>query len=179
SPGADTRSKYPRLNPVLASDITITHFDASKKPIQSILMQTYYAYRQTPALQGEGQNHVGHIRLLSKSFPWSIDIVTKNNGTIMCGAVWEAVHGCLQEPIADSEWGILCNDKKLREKAEKAMRKRLEIDPQGRDKRMKRIDFLGEEKIFKGLEKDDEFERLRRLPGSQAEGEVWIVKMST
>jgi len=64
-------------------------------------------------------------------------------------------------------------DDDLREKIERAARKREEKD---NDKRLKRIDWLGDTTLFKGLEKDEEFERQRLLPCAQACPETWVVR---
>ena len=44
------------------------------------------------------------------------------------------------------------------------------------DKQLKRIDYLGEAALFKGLEKDDDFVKLRLLPGDKSIPETWVVK---
>jgi len=79
----------------------------------------------------------------------------------------------LQEPIADSEWGIAVNDKSKKDTIEKAAKARHEKD---KDVRLKRIDWLGETTAFKGLERDEEFEKKRLLPGTQARKETWVIK---
>lgn len=79
----------------------------------------------------------------------------------------------LQEPLADSEWGMIVLNDDLREKIERAARRREEKD---NDKRFKRIDWLGDATLFKGLEKDEEFERRRLLPCAQACPETWVVR---
>lgn len=164
-------SKYPNLNPILAADTTLLRFDTKKKPRTEILAATYYSNRHSPALA----TSTTHLRLVSKSFPWQIDIVSPTN--ITCEVVWDAIFAALQEPIADSEWGLIMTLKKPRETIENAVKKRLEMDP-GDDKRLKRIDFLGDATYFKGLERDDEYVKARTLPGSQGVPESWIVKLS-
>lgn len=114
-----------------------------------------------------------HIRLISKAFPWSIEI--KSTTPITCEAVWDALHSALQENIADSEWGMLAGEKKLRETIEKAAKKRGQSDA---DKALKRIDWLGDGTIFRGLEKVEDFQKIRLLPGSDPVAETWVVKMS-
>ena len=78
----------------------------------------------------------------------------------------------------DSEWGFIIKDKKLKESIEAAVKKRLEADPQG-DKRPKRIDYLGDVTLFKGLEKDEEYEKLRALPYAPTVAETWLVKLTS
>jgi len=80
----------------------------------------------------------------------------------------------LQEPIADSEWGIVCSlDNARRGTIEKAAKARMEKD---KVKKLKRIDWLGDKTAFRGLEKDDEFAKNRLLPEATACPETWVVK---
>jgi hypothetical protein len=82
----------------------------------------------------------------------------------------------LQQPIADSEWGIIVTDKKLRETIEKAAKKRADSDSDGR---LKRIDWLGPNTIFKGLDRMEEFQEARLLPGAEPCTETWVVKLGS
>jgi hypothetical protein len=102
------------------------------------------------------------MRLISKSFPWTIDIVSQDN--IRCEVVWDALYSALQQPIVDSEWGFMIRGYGLRETVENAVKKRLTAGGVKGDKHYKRIDFLGDETIFRGLEKDDELEKAMVLP---------------
>ncbi|KAJ7497647.1 hypothetical protein FB451DRAFT_1212248 [Mycena latifolia] len=150
-------AKYPTLNPALASDSTQIRYDVRKKARNEI----------APA-------SATHVRLISKAFPWSIDIMS--NTPVTCEAVWDALYAGLQQHIADSEWGIVIGDKKLRETIEKAARRRVESDP---DARLKRIDWLGGNTIFKGLDRMEEFQEQRLLPGEEPCVETWVVKLGS
>ena len=116
------------------------------------------------------------MRLVSKSFPWQIDILTPTNVT--CEDVWESVYAALQHPIADSEWGFIVKDAKHREAMEAAMKKRIEGDPNA-DKHPKRIDYLGNVTLFKGLGKDDDFVKLRLMPYAPGCTETWVIKLTS
>jgi len=109
------------------------------------------------------------MRLISKSFPWSIDIMY--TPLITCEMVWDAIYAALQEPLADSEWGLLLDREETRQRVERAAKKRSD-----RDKILKRIDWLGEKTLFKGLEKDEAFQRLRLIPGADPCAETWMVR---
>ncbi|KAF8800167.1 hypothetical protein BYT27DRAFT_7118072 [Phlegmacium glaucopus] len=163
-------SKYPTLNPSLAEDTTLLRFDVKQKPSATLLASTYYANRHNVALATPTR----HMRLVSKSFPWQIDIMTPTNVT--CEDVWESLYTGLQLPIVDSEWGFIIKDAKQKEAMEAAMRKRIEADPNA-DKRPKRIDYLGNMTLFKGLEKDDNFVKLRVMPHSPGCTETWVIKL--
>lgn len=96
---------------------------------------------------------------------------------LVCETVWDALYVGLQTCIEDSEWALILGLKKQREIMEKAAKKRLETEP-SEDKRLKRIDYLGEAILFKGLEKDEQFEKLRLMPGDKAIPDTWLVKFA-
>jgi hypothetical protein len=165
--------RYPNLNPLLASDTAMVRFDVRNKPEDSIPATTFHASRLTPAYSAP----VSSMRLLSRSFPWTIDIVGGPGNPITCEAVWQALHAALQEPIADSEWGFALSDRGRKEDIEQAAKRRLEDGDT--DRKLKRIDWLGDRTTFKGLDKDDDFAKRRLLPGSSPCAETWIVRFDT
>jgi hypothetical protein len=59
------------------------------------------------------------------------------------------------------------------------VKKRLTADGGKGDKHYKRIDSLGDETIFRGLEKDDEHEKAMVLLLSQGVMETWVIKLSS
>ena len=132
---------------------------------------TYYAYRHAHATATQAS----HIRLISKDFPWSIDIKTSGH-PVTCDDVWNALHAALQNPLADSEWGILSCDPSSAKKVQKAAKQRQsEID---KDKKgLKRVDWVGENFIFRGLERDDDFSKRRLVYLDSECEETWVVKM--
>lgn len=132
---------------------------------------TYYAYRHAHATVTQAS----HVRLISKDFPWSIDIKTPGH-PVTCDDVWGALHAALQQPLADSEWGALSHDPSKARKVQKSAKQRqTEIDKE--KKGLKRVDWVADSYIFRGLEKDDEFAK-RRLAYIDGEcDETWLVKM--
>lgn len=161
-------AKYPMLSPTLAHDSHPLQFDVAKQPRTVINPQVYSQTHGTPAFAYP----VMHMRLISKHFPWSIDIVTQT--PITCEAVWDAMHAALQEHLADSEWGCIASDKRQKETIEKAAEKRQESEP---ETRVKRIDWLGQNTVFKGLEKNEDFEKARLMPGSKPCPETWLIRL--
>lgn len=160
------QSKYPNLSPILAADTTLIQYDVRKTPLHGILFSTAAQLGSTLALSSSS----AAIRIISHSFPWTLDIPAP----VTCAAVFDGLHKMLQEPLADSEWGIVCIlDKSRRETIEKAGKARAERD---KEKKLKRIDWLGDKTAFKGLEKDDEFEKKRLLPEMAPCAETWVVK---
>ncbi|KAJ7187884.1 hypothetical protein C8R46DRAFT_1052962 [Mycena filopes] len=164
-------NKYPTLNPILASDSTPVRYDVRKKARNDIAPATYMPNRLLYATAGSAV----HVRLISKAFPWTIDIMSHT--PVTCEAVWDSLYAALQQYMEDSEWGMVVNtDKKLRESIEKTAKKRNESDP---DKRLKRVDFLGANTIFKGLDRMEEYTEQRLLPETEACFETWVVKLGS
>ncbi|KXN86241.1 hypothetical protein AN958_10319 [Leucoagaricus sp. SymC.cos] len=108
------------------------------------------------------------MRFYSKDFPWSLEINTPQKD-ISCSDIWNAIWALMQQPIEDSEWGLLCTSgeagKKRIEEIKKANKKRLDLNSFA-DKRILRCDYLGENVWFAGLEKDDDYAKARPLPGT-------------
>ncbi|KAF7305961.1 C2H2-type domain-containing protein [Mycena chlorophos] len=161
-------AKYPTLNPVLASDTTQVRYDVRRKAKSDIPGHIYAPNRGLFATSSSAS----HIRLISKAFPWSVEV--KSGVPITVEGIWDAIHTALQQHIADSEWGIIISDKKLREAIEKAAKKRSETDA---DPLLKRVDWLGTQTVFKGLDKFEEFTEMRLLPGMEPCTETWVVKL--
>lgn len=166
--------KYPNLHPILAADTTLARVDVRFDPSSEAAVPnaTYYAYRQAHATATQSS----HLRLISEDFPWLIDI--KANGhPVTCDDVWNALYAALQQPLADSEWGVLSHDPSKTKKVQKAVKQRQsEID---RDNSLKRVDWVADSHFFRGLEKDDGFTK-RRLAYADSEcEETWVVKMTT
>ena len=164
--------KHSSLHPILAADTTLARVDVRAQPSSEAALPnaTYYAYRHAHATATQSP----HVRLISKDFPWSIDIKTKGH-PVTCDDVWNALHTALQQPLADSEWGALSHDPSRAKKVQKAAKQRQsEID---KGKGLKRVDWVADSFIFRGLEKDDEFAK-RRLAYVDSEcEETWVVKM--
>jgi len=163
-------AKYPGLNPVLADDTTLLRYDTKVKPPSTIQGPIYLTHRHEPALRKETK----HMRIISKSFPWQIDIITPINVTVE--DVWMSVYTALQQPIVDSEWGFIIKEKDARATVEKFMKKRLDADKTA-EKVARRIDYLGDCTLFRGLEKDDEFAQARLVPFSKKCDETWVIKL--
>ena len=96
---------------------------------------------------------------------------------VTCEDVWESLYAALQQPIVDSEWGFIIKDAKQKEAMEAAVKKRIEGESNA-DKRPKRIDYLGNVTLFKGLSKDDDFIKLRLMPHSPPRAETWVIKLT-
>ncbi|KAG6874512.1 hypothetical protein C0995_010422 [Termitomyces sp. Mi166 len=160
-PEARGSIKYPQLLYLLASDSTRLQWDV-RYPPSHIHPTMFFQHRHTTAMQ----TSVKKMRIISKAFPWTIDI--NSHVPITCEMVWEGLYQGLQQPIVDSEWGMLCSMKRTqREAVEKAAKKRRDANPEDKQP-LKRIDYLGEATMFGGLGQDEEFAKLRSFPGSAA-----------
>ena len=166
------QSKYRSLNPILAEDTTSLRFDLKQKPSSSIVSSTYFAHH--PSVAFSKPTH--RMRLISRSFPWAIDI--NSGGQLTVGDVLEAMHAGLQEFIVESEWGFIVRHHRCKETVEHAMKVRVAEDPTA-DKRPKRIDYLGDATLFRGLEKDDDFAKAVVLPGAKIWTETWVIKLTS
>ncbi|KAG6919360.1 hypothetical protein DXG01_006909 [Tephrocybe rancida] len=149
-------NKYPTLYFLLAADSTRLQWDV-RRPPTDIHASTFFSSRHIAAMQTATRK----FRIISKAFPWTIDIDLPV--TITCEMVWDAIYQGLQEPIADSEWGLILNIKKQRDVVERAAAKRREANKDD-DKPLRRIDYLGETTMFKGLDRDEDFAKMRLLP---------------
>ncbi|KAG8214217.1 hypothetical protein J3R82DRAFT_11012 [Butyriboletus roseoflavus] len=164
-----SQPQHPHLNPTLAAGTTNIRYDLRKATRDGILLSTYQQISSQPAFAQPTYD----VRIISKAFPWSVDIRAPTGSVVTCSAIFEGLYAMLQEPIVDSEWGIVVHDKSKKETVEKAAKARSEKD---RDACLKRIDWLGETTAFKGLERDEEFEKKRLLPGTQPCKETWMIK---
>jgi len=115
------------------------------------------------------------ILIISKAFPWSIDVSARSGDVVTCGDIFKALHKKLQKPIKGVEWAIVADrtrGKTIKEAAESRQKK-------DRDKQLKRIDWLGDMTMFEGIEKDEEWEKKMRLPTSRSVPETWVVKFGS
>jgi hypothetical protein len=166
--------RYPTLNPTLAVDSTPIRYDVTRKPKDGIPSSVWNAQRHVQATS----TPTSHMRLYSKSFPWTVEIKTPRGTMITCEAVWSAIYQALLQPIEDSEWGLLVDNKSKRESIKKAAKER-QLEHGDNDAWLKRIDWLGTNVYFKGLEYDDSFVEMRHLPGTEQCEETWLLKFTS
>lgn len=115
---------------------------------------------------------VRDLRLVSRDFPWPIEI---RNEVVMCGTVWERLHASLKKPLTEAEWALVCLDREKKRAVEQAMRRRVERGA-GEENVPLRVDYLGENTLFMGLEKDEAYVESVLLPGKR-KVETWVIKM--
>ena len=115
---------------------------------------------------------VRDLRLVARAFPWPIEIRSE---TVMCGTIWERVYNSLRTAVTEAEWALVCADPAKKRAVERAMRRRIERDPTSGDHPL-RIDYLGDETMFMGLEKDETYVESVLLPGKR-KVETFVIKM--
>ncbi|KAG1851948.1 hypothetical protein F4604DRAFT_1660687 [Suillus subluteus] len=144
-------------------------YDIRKPPQEGIAPPTRRQISRIPALNIP----TFKILIISKEFPWSIDIRAPVGSVVTCGTIFEELHKQLQRHIEGAEWAMVAVDRTRKEAVEKAAKLRQEKD---KIKRLKRIDWLGDKSMFEGLAKDKEFEKMIHLPGNVRVAETWVAR---
>lgn len=175
---------HPTLHPVLSPDTTLVRFDVSVPPSQSITPEWFHSNRsQSAFIADQAGARPAHVRLLCKhpAAPWTIDIKAAPHGArevgVTCEDVWGGIYAALQAKIADSEWGFIVKDKNLVEAVNKSIQRRVRADP-GASKHPLRIDCLGDAVLFRGIERDDEYAKLRLMPMADKVKETWVIRLT-
>ena len=158
------------LNPFVAATPggTPITFDMSKEPRKAKREEYLQHYRYS--LFSEPTKNV---RLVCKDFPWEIVIEDER---VVCGTVWERIYHELQEPMTPFEWAAAGG--KGRKKIDRAVRHR-EASSGNNGLKPRRIDWLGENTVFGGLERDGEFVKGLTLPGEEDDDmDTWVIRFS-
>jgi hypothetical protein len=176
---------FPDMHPILARDTTLVKYDVRHPPKDNIPGAFYDRHKKEFATR----TPTFHMRLVSKEVPWTIEIDFKEKASIYpygqnmsyavnVGDVWKALHNALQEPLRDSEWALLLDGFSSWTERD-ARRRNIEQAAEkwsGKGPVVKRIDWLGDKTVFKGLVKDDSFARHRLMPGMKWCPDTWVVR---
>ncbi|KLO20328.1 hypothetical protein SCHPADRAFT_991716 [Schizopora paradoxa] len=111
----------------------------------------------------------GHILLLSKHFPWSIEIGPKERA-ITASDVLHELYDHLHKDLDDAVWGM--SDENTKAAIFRAKDTRDPIDV-----RLKNVDLLAKRVMFQGLYRDDKFIKQRIQPGCHQVVETWLVEL--
>ena len=129
----------------------------------------------------------GHVVLLSKDFPWTIEIGPKNRA-ITAQDVLYAIYDKLQEDLDDVAWTFA--NRETQKDINRAWKRRLETcsvtpgssisdatskEDKDKEDKPKNVDWLLKRFMFKGLYRDDRFAKKRLPPGSAFVPETWLV----
>lgn len=109
----------------------------------------------------------GHIRIISKDFPWSLEIGPKSRA-LTATEILHHLYDLLQRPFDDAVWGTIDDNK--RDIIERAWKRREEDE-----NKMKNVDWLGKRYMFKGFCRDEKFAAKRLIPGGTTVSETWVV----
>ncbi|KAL0947824.1 hypothetical protein HGRIS_013892 [Hohenbuehelia grisea] len=175
--------QYPSLNPLLAADVTMKRLDMRKPPVTQPLESRYIHLKEAPALDAAQCASPNTMRLVFRDLPWAVLVRASPGKRLTCRMVWDQLYLSLQKPVKDSEWGALhCLDEgaqcdNARRAAAERGSKSAMLSKKYRQEPIRRVDFLGPICYFAGLERDDEFVKIRTLPGSEPAPDTWVVKM--
>jgi len=153
---------------LLATDTTQVRFSLRRDPREAIRFDA-----QQIAHHSAIRDPVQKMRLVGRDFPWVVDIVPRvGYHHVVVGDIWAGLYKALQEPLTASEW-ILAGAMDAQRGIEEAMERRLARGD--KDKFVKRIDWLGKSRLFKGLMKDELTLKRPLLPGTEPCAETWVV----
>lgn len=143
---------------------------------REVIPAEVYNHAGTQPVKLHSTNPPKHIVVTSKNFPWVIDIRRDTSGPLTCKEVWKGLHEQLQKPITTADWLHIARDKALKRSVSKAYEKRVKPHARSTSPPMLRIDYLGENTLFVGLEKDDAYVQGLGIPGAKHNQEVWVAK---
>jgi len=126
---------------------------------------------------------VAGIKIISKNFPWEIDVESdRSSAPITVEDVITSIHEALDKHIASSEWWIVTDEVRNRvakqyerncDASSGSSRHRGEVEkPRHRSEGVRRIDWLLDNFVMKGLEKDDAFIQ-KRIPDRATRENTW------
>lgn len=124
------------------------------------------------------------MKIISKLFPWEVDVVS-DGSPITVDDLITAIHETLQKHITGSEWWIVTDDVRARVSEQYIKncdattlgtgRHKGEVEkPRAKSEGLRRVDWLLDAFVMKGLEKDDTFAATRFRDKSQREN-VWVL----
>ncbi|KAF8750916.1 hypothetical protein RHS01_08945 [Rhizoctonia solani] len=120
---------------------------------------------------------VTRLRLVSKLHPWVA--IAKNPHGVTVGNVLDIIYATLQEPICEAEWWIVSS--KERARVGRIFERECARGPGTTGRRsqtdgVRRVDWVGDETTFLGLEKDEDFIR-HRIQDPRYREETWVVAL--
>ncbi|KII92630.1 hypothetical protein PLICRDRAFT_172697 [Plicaturopsis crispa FD-325 SS-3] len=110
------------------------------------------------------------VRIVSKHFPWTFDLRSERSKAWTCYDALRMLHVGLQDRLEVELWMSAGERKQSEILRASGRRSRREGGHCGDPLR---VDWLGEEYIFRGLERDDGLARARLYPGDALVPETW------
>jgi len=120
---------------------------------------------------------VTRLRLVSKLHPWVA--IAKNPTGVTVGNVLEIIYATLQEPVCEAEWWIVSS--KERARVGRIFERECAQGPGTTGRRsakdgVRRVDWVGDETNFLGLERDMTFIK-HRIQEPRYQDETWVVSL--
>jgi len=126
------------------------------------------------------------IKVISKLFPWEIDVQSANSNTpVTVEDLIIAVHDALDKHITGSEWWIVTEDVRTKVSAQYLKncdrsstgegRHKGEVEkPRHKKEGLRRVDWLLDNFVMKGLEKDEAFSSTR-IRDKDIRDQTWVL----
>jgi len=126
------------------------------------------------------------IKIISKNFPWEVDVESDRQGApITVEDVVNTLHETLDKHIASSEWWIVTDE--VRSRVAKQYERNCDASPSGsgrhrgevekprhKSEGVRRVDWLLDNFIMKGLEKDENLIQ-KRVPDKSMRENTWCL----
>jgi len=138
---------------------------------------------------GVTQPNISSMKIISKLFPWEIDVSSGSpNVPVTVEDLINAVHETLQKHITNPEWWIVTQD--VRDRVTKSYivnceapnvekrGRRLVTKARNRKEGLRRIDWLLDNCVMKGLVKDDTFAKSRNI-GEGIRDTTWVLVLGS
>jgi hypothetical protein len=132
---------------------------------------------------------VASIKIISKVFPWEIDVDSEDASVaVTVGDLLAAVHDALQKHITNSEWWIVTDANRERvstqyvkncdqSSAGSSRHKQVVEKPRKKEEGLRRIDWLLDNFVMHGLERDDAYAALR-FRDREIRDRTWVLVTS-
>lgn len=123
------------------------------------------------------------IRLISYDFPWAFDLdyrpllASGSAHYVTCGDVWMALTTGLAASITDAEWAMLLGSRRTKNIRRKRMICAIIASRAAGDGKFgRRVDWLGRNVMFRGLQKDDKYAQEVLLPGREFCPDTYVMR---
>ncbi|KAJ1304907.1 hypothetical protein OPQ81_006041 [Rhizoctonia solani] len=169
---------HPLVCPVLEPTSKRIVWDIRFRPGKAKMNLAGYPHASESELNKPAVNPpVTRLRLVSKLHPWVA--IAKNPNGVTVGNVLDIIYATLQEPICEAEWWIVSS--KERARVGRIFERECARGPGTTGRRsqsdgVRRVDWVGDETTFLGLEKDESFIR-HRIQEPRYREETWVVAL--
>jgi hypothetical protein len=169
---------HPLVCPVLDPTATRIVWDVRFRPAKAKMNLPGYPHASESELNKPAVNPpVTRLRLVSKLHPWVA--IAKNPEGVTVGNVLEIIYATLQEPVCEAEWWIVSS--KERARVGRIFERECAQGPGTTGRRstkdgVRRVDWVGDDTNFLGLEKDMGFIK-HRISEKRYWDETWVISL--